>query len=147
MNLSERLQELETLRQSGQVSETEFAKLVLEATQMLSPPKLEENTLTDTTITDKKTSTSQASPKKLLVAALLLVIAVVGFIISRPGEPTESKEYKALLSEQKDLIKTQQEKLAKMKTFTSLKDEVALYEERIVTNQTKLKDVQELSNS
>ena len=147
MSLSERIKELETLRQNGQISEIEFTNLVREASQNFSPIITEQTTLAADDISNVNTTNKNLKiSKKFIAVAVVLIIGLAGFFLTRPGSPTDSKEYKKLLSEEKELLKKQQDLSTKLKTYADIKTEVADYEERILTNQAILQDVNELSN-
>ena len=118
MGLVERLEELNHLRLEGRLSDTEYATLVSAATmdakgigssnpqsEIASPPQDDLSSITvGVPLNGVDDSASRKIPlRSLLVGGIVIVAVIILFVVTRPGSPTESSEYKQLLQSQSDL--------------------------------------------
>ena len=133
MNLANRLQELDLLRKNGNITDEEFLTLVSQATESESL-----NVAPNPKNAFKGVSRKNQIAIGVLLAGSLVVIAAL--VLSRPGNPVESDDYKKLLEQRSalnDLTK-------KAKNAIDLQEEVALYEEKVKNNYLRMADVKEL---
>jgi len=89
MGLVERLSELESMRQSGQISDSEYAMLVASATKRFGEDSASIETKVIEALPAKSQTPSQSvgfrTKSKLIVVSLVLVLIVATFVFSRGG--------------------------------------------------------------
>jgi len=137
MNIADRLQELDLMRKNGSITDEEFLALVSQATESAS-----------LNVTSKsKNALKGFSKKNQITAGVLLVgsvVVIAAVLLSRPGNPVESDDYKKLLEKRSALLATKGDLTKKTKDATDLQAEVSLYEEKLQKNYLLLADVKEL---
>jgi hypothetical protein len=114
MELVERLRELEQLRKQGVITDSEYAALVANATEVANPVVLAPPTVpaADGALESEIATQPQKSGsgrKKVLIGTgvAVVLIAAIGVIASSgsSGNPLDSSEYKKLLAEKTELTK------------------------------------------
>jgi peptidoglycan hydrolase CwlO-like protein len=83
------------------------------------------------------------STRKILALGSLLLVAVVILFAARPGDPTESKEYKDLQTEKAALQSKLSAIKAKVESVPDVSAEINLYELRIKRWNSALKAIGE----
>ena len=137
MNLANRLQELDLLRKNGNITDEEFLTLVSQATESESL-----NVAPNPKNAFKGVSRKNQIAIGVLLAGSLVVIAAL--VLSRPGNPVESDDYKKLLEKRSALLAEKNDLTKKAKNAIDLQEEVALYEEKVKNNYLRMADVKEL---
>lgn len=103
MGLVERLNELESMRQSGQISDSEYAMLVASATKRFSDESVSTDLVSDKSTLDVRPNSAQVNStpiNKTVVGAGLALILVLGFyIFGRAGSKEEPSEAQIQVSE------------------------------------------------
>jgi hypothetical protein len=137
MNLADRLQELDLLRKNGNITDEEFLALVSQAT---------ESETSNVTPNEKNAFKGVSKKNQITIGVLLTGTAIViaAVVLSRPGNPVESDDYKKLLEKRSTLLATKNDLTKKSKNATDLQAEVSLYEEKVKSNYLRLADVKEL---
>lgn len=137
MNIADRLQELDLMRKNGSITDEEFLALVSQATESAS-----------LNVTSKsKNDRKGFSKKNQITAGVLLagsVVVIAAVLLSRPGNPVESDDYKKLLEKRSALLATKSDLTKKTKDATDLQAEVSLYEKKLQKNYLLLADVKQL---
>ena len=137
MNIADRLQELDLMRKNGSITDEEFLALVSQATESASL----------NVASKSKNDRKGFSKKNQITAGVLLagsVVVIAAVLLSRPGNPVESDDYKKLLEKRSALLATKSDLTKKTKDATDLQEEVSLYEEKLQKNYLLLADLKEL---
>lgn len=128
MGLAEQIAELTERLNRGQITESEYSSLVQDATRHASTGSSDSDVVPETSGTSSvSTATSTISPKKLLAGIVILFLVFVGFRVTRPGNPVESKEYKELLQRKSSLESSKSDLEKRLKDSESVQQEVDKY--------------------
>ena len=123
MESNERREQLEQLRAEGRITEQEFANLIHASESVTASQESQSEPLIIKT---------QVSPKKMLILGSAVLLVVVVVLLTRPGNPLESKEYKELL-DKKTALETQKSSLeSQIQSLPDVSAEIADYERRVV---------------
>lgn len=123
MESNERREQLEQLRAEGRITEQEFANLIHASESVPASQESQSEPLIIKT---------QVSPKKMLILGSAVLLVVVVVLLTRPGNPLESKEYKELL-DKKTALETQKSSLeSQIQSLPDVSAEIADYERRVV---------------
>ena len=144
----------------GRLSDMEYANLVSATTmeaqgigstkpqsEITSPPQDDHSSISAGVPLDGVGyRTSRKIPLRgLLVGGIIIVAAIVLFIVTRPGSPTESKEYKQLLQSKSDLNSEIKDLSSKLVDIAPIQVEFDSYSRRIERNEIVLRDLESIS--
>ena len=160
MGLVERLEELNHLRLEGRLSDAEYATLVSAATmdakgvgsrnpqsEIASSPQDDLSSIAvGVPLNGVGDRTSRKIPLKgLLVGGLVIVAVIILFVVTRPGSPAESEEYKQLLQSQSDLNSEIKDLNSKLVDIAPIQAQFDNYSKQIERHEIVLRDLESIS--